>query len=51
MKKIPVILDCDVTNNIDDRFAIVYAFSCRQKLDIKAITIEPFKSKTKDVSI
>ena len=51
MKQIPVILDCDVTNNIDDRFAIVYAFACRNKLDIKAVTIEPFKSKRKDVSI
>ena len=51
MKKIPIILDCDVTNNIDDRFAIVYAFSRANELDIKAITIEPFKSKKQDISI
>ena len=51
MKKTSVILDCDVTNNIDDRFAIVYAFACRDNLDIKAVTIEPFKSKKKDISI
>lgn len=51
MKKISVILDCDVTNNVDDRFAIVYAFANREKLDIQAITIEPFKSKREGTSI
>lgn len=51
MEKISVILDCDVTNNVDDRFAIVYAFAQREKLDIKAITIEPYKSKRSGTSI
>lgn len=44
-EKISVILDSDITNNVDDRFAIVYAFANMEILDIKAITIEPFKSK------
>jgi len=51
MKKINVIIDCDVTSNVDDRFMIAYAFSNQSLLNIKAITIEPYKSQNKDISI
>ena len=51
MEKINVILDCDVSNNVDDRFAIVYAFANRNCFDIKGITIEPYKSKRNGITI
>lgn len=51
MKKLNIIIDCDVTSNVDDRFMIAYAIANSENLNIKAITIEPYKSQTKDISI
>ena len=51
-KKIKVIIDSDVSNEIDDQFAISYVFSNQDKLDVLAITIAPFRvSWQKDVSV
>ncbi len=51
MEKINVIIDSDVTSNIDDRFAICYAFANQNILDIKAITIAPYKPKISGESV
>ena len=51
-KKLKVIIDSDVANEIDDQFAIAYALSCREKLDVLGITIEPFRvSWQKNLSV
>ncbi len=42
-EKIKVLLDSDICNEIDDQFAICYALSCPEKLDVLGITIEPFR--------
>lgn len=42
MQKIKVILDTDVTNEIDDQFAICYLINSLEKIDLQAITIAPF---------
>ena len=41
--RIKLVIDSDVANEIDDQFAIAYAFARRDVFDIKAITLAPFK--------
>lgn len=41
-EKLKVIIDSDTANEVDDSFALAYALSNRDVLDIKAITLEPF---------
>ncbi len=48
-EKINVIMDTDVAN-VDDSFAVSYALAS-EELKVLAITLEPFKSKVRDVSI
>lgn len=49
-EKIKVILDTDVAS-VDDSFALCYALASSDKLDVLAVTLAPFKSKVRDVSI
>ena len=42
MKKIPMILDTDTYNEIDDQFAVVYAALANDKLDMRGFTAVPF---------
>lgn len=49
-EKMKVILDTDVAS-IDDSFALCYALASSDKLDVLAVTLAPFKSKVRDVSI
>lgn len=41
--KIDVLIDSDVANEIDDQFAIAYALSRQDKLNVLGITIAPFR--------
>lgn len=41
--KIKVLIDSDVANEIDDQFALAYAFCRKDKLEILGITIAPFR--------
>ncbi len=51
-KKIRMIIDSDVANEIDDQFAISYALSRKEELDVLAITLAPFRvTWQKNVSI
>lgn len=50
MRKHKIIIDSDTANEIDDAFAIAYAFACRDKFDIKAITIAPFSVHYKSLT-
>ncbi|MBP3581119.1 MAG: nucleoside hydrolase [Clostridia bacterium] len=49
-EKIKVILDTDVAS-VDDSFALCYALASSDKLDVLAVTLAPFKSRVRDVSI
>ncbi len=40
--KLPVIIDTDTYNEIDDYFALAYALGRTDKLEIKGITVAPF---------
>jgi len=51
MKKINVILDTDICNEIDDRYAIAYLLANDDKLNIEAITIAPYKVDYQNISI
>ncbi len=52
VKKIKVIIDSDVANEIDDQFAISYALSRLDELDVEAITLSPYRvSWQKNLSI
>lgn len=51
IKKVRVILDSDTANEIDDAFALAYACVCRDKFDIKAITLAPFSVEYKRINI
>lgn len=42
-KRIRVIIDSDVANEIDDQFAISYALARPDKLKVEAITLAPFR--------
>lgn len=44
MEKSPVILDTDVSNEIDDQFAIAYLLQSLENLNLEAITIAPFSN-------
>ena len=41
--KIKILIDSDVANEIDDQFALAYALSCQNKLEILGVTIAPFR--------
>ncbi len=41
-KRLKIIIDSDVANEIDDQFAIAYAFSRQDFFEIMAVTIAPF---------
>ncbi len=40
--KIPVVLDTDTYNEIDDQFALVYSLLSPDRLDVQAIYVAPF---------
>ncbi len=42
-KKINILIDSDVCNEIDDQFALCYALAKRNRLNILGITIAPFR--------
>ena len=42
MEKINVILDTDITNEIDDQFAFVYLLKSLKNIKLEAITLAPF---------
>lgn len=42
IKRLKIIIDSDVANEIDDQFAIAYAFSRQDFFEIMAVTIAPF---------
>ena len=46
-EKIKLVLDSDVANEIDDQFAIAYAFARSDVFDIQAVTIAPFRVEWK----
>ena len=50
-RKINLIIDTDVANEIDDSFAIVYAFANQDRFNIEAITLAPFIDKKGKVSV
>ena len=41
--KIKVLIDSDVANEIDDQFALAYAFSRQNDFDILGVTVAPFQ--------
>jgi len=41
-RKIPMVLDTDTYNEIDDQFAVVYALLSPERLDVKALYAAPF---------
>ena len=43
IKKIKIIIDSDVANEIDDQFAISYALSRPEELQVLAITLAPYR--------
>lgn len=49
-KKINLIIDSDTGNDVDDAFAIAYAFSHQEIFNIEAVTIAPFIDKVRHVS-
>ncbi|MBR2390985.1 MAG: nucleoside hydrolase [Clostridia bacterium] len=51
MKKLNLIIDTDLTKGIDDRFALAYAFANHDKVNVRAVTIEPYKSIKKGTTI
>lgn len=44
-RKVDIILDTDAYNEIDDQFAIAYAFLSPERINVKAICAAPFKNK------
>ncbi len=48
---INLIIDSDTANDIDDCFAIAYAFANKDKLNIEAITIAPFVDKKRHITV
>ena len=40
--RIPLVIDTDAFNEIDDQFAIVYALCCPETFDVMAILAAPF---------
>ena len=46
-EKIKIVLDSDVANEIDDQFALAYAFARQDVFDIQAVTISPFRVEWK----
>lgn len=49
-KKINLIIDSDTGRDVDDAFAIAYAFANQNLFDIKAITVAPFVDKARHIS-
>lgn len=50
-KKIKLIIDSDVSNEVDDVFALAYALSRQDVFDIKLISVSPFTASYKRNSI
>ena len=51
MDKLNVILDTDISNEVDDQFALSYIVKSQDKINLEAITIAPFnKSGYADVN-
>ena len=50
-KKIKLIIDSDVSNEVDDVFALAYAFSRKELFDVKLISISPFSASYRRNSI
>ena len=48
-KKINLIIDSDTGNDVDDAFAIAYAFSHQEIFNIDSVTIAPFIDKVRHV--
>ena len=40
--KLPMVLDTDTYNEIDDQFALAYALRSSEKIELKAVTAAPF---------
>lgn len=47
-KKINLIIDSDISNGIDDQFALAYALSSAEKLNVVAITVAPYRVEWKN---
>ncbi len=48
--KINLIIDSDTGNDVDDAFAIAYAFAHKDLFNIEAITIAPFNDKIRHIN-
>ena len=44
-KKVRVVMDTDTYNEVDDQFALAYAFLSRDKIDLQAVYAAPFKNR------
>lgn len=51
MKKIDIIFDTDVYNEVDDQFAISYMLANDDFFNVKAITIAPYKVEHQPISV
>lgn len=43
--KVRMVLDTDTYNEVDDQFALAYAFLSKEKIDLEAVYAAPFKNK------
>lgn len=43
--KVSMVLDTDTYNEVDDQFALVYAYLSKDKIDLQAVYAAPFKNK------
>lgn len=51
-RRIKVLIDTDAANEIDDQFALAYALSCQDVLNVLGVTIAPFRvSWQKNLSV
>lgn len=50
-KKIKIIIDSDISNEVDDDFALAYVLSRKDIFDVKLISVSPFSENYKRVSI
>ncbi len=48
--KINLIIDTDMGRDVDDSFALSYAFANKEKFNIEAITISPFKDQKRHIT-
>ena len=47
-ERVEMVLDTDAYNEIDDQFAVVYALTSPEKIDLRAITAAPFHNSRSD---